>query len=417
MSPFRTRIASTFVVATLVAGAGHAQDISTSRLFRPAEFGLPASGLEVHLAAARDGTVAFSGSGGGASGSLVQYSDGFRFINNFGSQTVLDVKAAEGVGGFMVEGAEGLNFVSVGVTVSGMAINEKRQGCCPRAKLHRTSDGSQIVTFGSFETDGVTATQFVLSDQTGGSAQPLGASLESLSGVSRVVGYGERPQIAGRDWDGDGTADRLAIPVTIETVGGALEASIVVVDASASGSGADPVRLYGRSSNLQYQAIRDVVIGQDAIVLTGTTDSGAHVVSQATLDPASGAILSVQSLLLPSTGVDAPYRLASLGAYGAILISPESQQIFRLGASASGGFDMSDQSLTRLLGVGDALDGSTITRLHVDPSGVTGAGDVTFYAELSDGTSGVYRMSNIPAPGSAIVVAGGMLLAQRRRRR
>lgn len=416
MSPFRTRAASTLLVATLVAGVGHAQGISVNRLFRPAEFGLPASGLEVHLAAAGDGTVAFSGSGGGASGSLVQFSDGFRFINNFGPHTVLDVKAAEGVGGFMVAGAEGLNFVSVGPTVSGMAINEKRQRQ-PGAKTHRTSNGSQLVTFASVETEGVTATRFVQSDQTGGNAQPLGASIESLPGVSRVVGFGERPQIASRDWDGDGTSDRLAIPVTIETPAGNSEQSIVVVDASASGGSADPVRLYGRSSNLHYQTIRDVVLGHDAIALTGTTDTGAHVVSQATLDPASGAVLAVESLLLPNTGVDAPYRLASLGEFGAILISPESQQIFRLGASTSGGLNMSDQSLVHLLGVGDVLDGFTITRLHIDPSAVTATGDMTFYAELSDGTSGVYRMSNIPAPGSALAVAGGVLVAQRRRRR
>jgi hypothetical protein len=416
MSPFRTRAASAFLVATLVAGVGHAQDTSITRLFRPAEFGLPASGLEVHLAAAGDGTVAFSGSGGGASASLVQYSDGFRFINNFGSHTVLDVKAAEGVGGFMVAGAEGLNFVSVGVTVSGMAINEKRQRQ-PGAKFHRTSNGSKIVTFASVETEGVTATRFVQSDQTGGNAQPLGASIESLPGVSRVVGFGERPQIAARDWDGDGTADRLAIPVTIETPSGNSEQSIVVVDASVSGSAADPVRLYGRSSNLLYQTIRDVVVNPDAIAFTGTTDGGVQVIAQATLDPASGAVLGVESLLLPNQGINAPYRLASLGEFGAILISPESQQIFRLGANASGGLNMSDQALTHLLGVGDVLDGFTITRLHVDPSAVTLTGDVTFYAELSDGTSGVYRMSNVPAPSTALAVAGGLLVAQRRRRR
>jgi hypothetical protein len=415
MSPFRTRAAAV-LVATLVAGVGHAQETSITRLFRPAEFGLPASGLDVHLAAAGDGTVAFSGSGGGASQSLVQFSDGFRFFNSFGSHTVLDVKAAEGVGGFMVAGAQGLNFVSVGVTVSGMAINEKRQRQ-PGAKTHRTSNGSQIVTFASVETEGVLATRFVQSDQTGGNPQPLGASIESLPGVSRVVGFGERPQIAARDWDGDGTSDRLAIPITIETTAGDSEQSIVVVDASASGGAADPVRLYGRSSNLLYQTIRDVVVGPDSFAFTGTTDGGAQVLSQATLDPASGAVLAVESLLLPSTGISASYRLASLGDFGAILISPESQQILRVGASAGGGLNMSDQGLAHLLGVGDLLDGFTITRLHVDPSAVTVTGDVTFYAELSDGTSGVYRMSNVPAPSTALAVAGGLLIAQRRRRR
>jgi hypothetical protein len=232
-----------------------------------------------------------------------------------------------------------------------------------------------------------------------------------------VVGFGERPQIAARDWDGDGTTDRLAIPVTIETPAGSSEQSIVVVDASASGDATDPVRLYGRSSNLLYQTIRDVVVGPDSFAFTGTTDGGAQVLSQATLDPASGAVLAVESLLLPSTGISASYRLASLGDFGAILISPESQQILRVGASAGGGLNMSDQGLAHLLGVGDLLDGFTITRLHVDPSAVTVTGDVTFYAELSDGTSGVYRMSNVPAPSTALAVAGGLLIAQRRRRR
>ena len=416
MSQSRTRAASTILVATLVAAVGHAQEISITRLFRPAEFGLPASGLEVHLAAAGDGTVAFSGSGGGASGSLVQFSDGFRFINSFGSQTVKDVKAAEGVGGFMLAGVGDLNFVSEGLTPSGMAINEKRQRQ-PGAKHYSRNSGSHVVTFASAETDGVTATRFVQSDQQGGNPQPLGASIESLPGVSRVVGFGERPHIAARDWDGDGTSDRLAIPITIETQDGASEESIVVMDSSAAGGADDPVRLYGRSSNLRYETIRDVVLGRDAIALTGTTDDGAHVLSQATLDPASGAVIAVESRLLPNTGVDAPYRLASLGEFGAILIGPESQQIFRLGASANGGLDMTDQSLVHLLGVGDVLDGLTITRLHLDPSAVTVTGDVTFYAELSDGTSGVYRMSNVPAPSSALAVAGGLVVAHRRRRR
>jgi hypothetical protein len=72
---------------------------------------------------------------------------------------------------------------------------------------------------------------------------------------------------------------------------------------------------------------------------------------------------------------------------------------------------------TRVIGTGDALNGSTVTDLALGASGLNDDGDIAFNYTLASGTTGVAVASLIPEPGSALllVAAGGTLLSRRRR--
>lgn len=79
---------------------------------------------------------------------------------------------------------------------------------------------------------------------------------------------------------------------------------------------------------------------------------------------------------------------------------------------------------TRVIGSGDALDGSTVTNLNYFGDVLSNTGSVAFYAELADGRAGIYvanATAAVPEPSSALLLTaglGGLLgLAHRFRRK
>ena len=78
----------------------------------------------------------------------------------------------------------------------------------------------------------------------------------------------------------------------------------------------------------------------------------------------------------------------------------------------------SDGTLTRIIGNGDALDGSTITGLTFPFASINDAGQIAFAASLADGRQGVFVGTVVPEPSSlALIGVGGLMAILRRRQR
>jgi hypothetical protein len=87
---------------------------------------------------------------------------------------------------------------------------------------------------------------------------------------------------------------------------------------------------------------------------------------------------------------------------------------------ASGGiFTGTDPAQDAIVRAGDPLDGSTIAQLDFGPFGLNDAGQVTFWAKLADGRTGVYLATPVPEPSgtAAVAIAGVACTASRRRSR
>jgi hypothetical protein len=78
-----------------------------------------------------------------------------------------------------------------------------------------------------------------------------------------------------------------------------------------------------------------------------------------------------------------------------------------------------DSSLDKVIEVGDALDGSTVSDLNYGRDGLNDLGQVAFWARLADGRQGVYIATAVPEPASGFLLAasvGALLLFHRFRR-
>jgi len=70
-----------------------------------------------------------------------------------------------------------------------------------------------------------------------------------------------------------------------------------------------------------------------------------------------------------------------------------------------------------LAAIGDELLGSTITELSFNPDGLNEAGEFGYAARLADGTTAIMIASNVPAPGSLMLLGTGAAVYLRRKRR
>ena len=88
-------------------------------------------------------------------------------------------------------------------------------------------------------------------------------------------------------------------------------------------------------------------------------------------------------------------------------------------ASTSGGlFTGLDAVHDKVVMQGDPLDGSTIKELDFGQFGLNNSGQITFWAELNNGQSGIFQASLVPEPSSLILAAiGGLALFLVARRR
>gem|GEM_PF-5836400 len=70
----------------------------------------------------------------------------------------------------------------------------------------------------------------------------------------------------------------------------------------------------------------------------------------------------------------------------------------------------------RLIGLGDAVDGSTVTDIQMSETSLLDSGDAILYLTLADGTRGFY-IASVPEPGvaTAMLLAATAMIARRRR--
>lgn len=123
-------------------------------------------------------------------------------------------------------------------------------------------------------------------------------------------------------------------------------------------------------------------------------------------------------------GSEGPFRSFSLinlnnhdvVAFGAILDS----RTVPADGGVDGIFTGPDPFAERLIGLGDALDGSTITHLRFGRFATNDAGQIAFTATLADGRQGVYLYTTsmlLPEPAGPLACLAAMLVVGRRRRR
>lgn len=78
--------------------------------------------------------------------------------------------------------------------------------------------------------------------------------------------------------------------------------------------------------------------------------------------------------------------------------------------------DLFGSEVRTLVSLGDALLDSTIVGLSFNPDGLNEAGDFAYGVQLADGRSAIMLASNIPAPGSLVLIVIGSAACLRRKR-
>jgi hypothetical protein len=89
----------------------------------------------------------------------------------------------------------------------------------------------------------------------------------------------------------------------------------------------------------------------------------------------------------------------------------------RLDSGGYGVFTGPDAVADKVIGPGDALDGSTVNWAWSMGEGMNDNGQIAFWAQLADGRSGIYVADPVPEPtGMAVIaaVAAGLLTKRRR---
>jgi PEP-CTERM motif-containing protein len=86
------------------------------------------------------------------------------------------------------------------------------------------------------------------------------------------------------------------------------------------------------------------------------------------------------------------------------------------GSSFNGIYTGQDPVQDKVIQTGDALGGSTVTALTYGNDALNDSGQVVFWAELANGTSGIYTATPVPEPSTAVLAlfAIGALLLLRR---
>jgi hypothetical protein len=70
----------------------------------------------------------------------------------------------------------------------------------------------------------------------------------------------------------------------------------------------------------------------------------------------------------------------------------------QLDAGGEGIFTSSGAVTNKVIAIGDALFGSTVTSLYGQTNGLNDSGQLSFYAALADGTEGIFRADREPQP-------------------
>jgi len=413
MRPLNHGFAAAFLIS-LVAPVVFAQGTPPERLFRMSEYGLPSSDLDVHIALSETEDLAFYATP--RSGSLSVIIAG---TARAGLRTVPPPSPGfSGVG------------VSAGNGVTGLFERNAAAGESQFRSVN-SSDGSIITIFGSnFGPNGrfvatprfsdgssPDVTSIVRTFENGAASTGLYRSSASSGNIITIVGRLEDRGISEpRDFDCDGQTD-IDARTLIRATGNYSDGSTAPSMFLASNTGGTILTIRGENFGPSaFRAVQGVSLGRNAngdVLAVGTVIDGSGAAALVTTRvSATTNLVDFSVLPLPAISADRLYRPGhnhwGNAAFAASLPDGSTDEIFVTNADRT--------SFQSLIGVGDALDGSLVSRLVFDPQGFSDAGDLAFYAELADGSAGLYQISNIPAPATALVFAGPLLMARRRRR-
>ncbi len=405
-------VAAAFLIS-LVAPVVFAQGTPPERLLRMSEYGLPSSDLDVHIALSENDDLAFYATP--RSGSL-------RVVIAGAARTGLRTLPPPPPGFSGVGASAGNGFTGVFERGSGAGESQFRSV--------NSSDGSIITIFGNnfvpngrfvatprfSDSSAPDVTSIVRTLENGAASTGLYRSAASGGNIITIVGRLEDRGISDpRDYDCDGQTD-LDARTLIRATGTYSDGTTAPSMFLASNVDGTIITIRGQDFGLSaFRAVQGASLGRDAngdVLAVGTViDGGGAAALVTTRVSATTNLVDFSVLPLPAISADRLYRpgLSHWGnaTFAATLADGSTDEIFVTNAERT--------SFRPLIGVGDALDGSSISRLVFDPQGFASDGDLAFYAELADGTAGLYLISTVPAPASGLVFAGCILGLRRRR--
>ena len=121
-----------------------------------------------------------------------------------------------------------------------------------------------------------------------------------------------------------------------------------------------------------------------------------------------GALVAIADTQTPMPGSTETFDGFTSLDHG-LSISGESVAFHGIGGSAftSGLYVYRDGEIHEVIEVGDLLDGKVVTWIEFGSEGFAGD-QIAFLASFGDGTQGIY-VASIPEPGTALMLATGLL--------
>ena len=141
----------------------------------------------------------------------------------------------------------------------------------------------------------------------------------------------------------------------------------------------------------------------------GDIDSGGYGIYSGE----GGLLTTIADLSGPYNRFDLNFGNPSINAAGTVA--------FAAGLDAGGGgiFLGDGAATSKIIGTGDALFGSTITGGSISTTGLNDFGQVAFYYQLANGTTGIAIATPVPEPSASLLLAlfFGLSLARRTKRK
>jgi hypothetical protein len=252
------------------------------------------------------------------------------------------------------------------------------------------SDG----TYDVLVSNGTTTRKIAADVQNGGSFRTIYQNAMSMNDSGTVAFTGSLWSGGAGTFLGDGTAPPTLVisnPTAIRPA--AINNSGMVAYMPSSG--------YGLLKGGQNYTLPGSQLGMPDINAIGTVAYFAYINSKPTFVLADG--ISPPTYINTSlfAGLGNGFMLGA--DYSYIGINDSGQVAFMAcpsSPSATGIFVGQDPTTDKVIMVGDALDGSTVTQLFFTRDGLNNNGQIAFTAELSNGTQGVFVATAIPEPST-----------------
>jgi hypothetical protein len=381
----------------LLPAAAPAQTIDPSPIFVPADNGVPGTGLDVSVAAGGDGSFAFRASSSSGHSGVCSRTSNHSIItivgDNFGAtQSLRCGPTGEVV--FSQDGPPGQMGSLYTYSPGGTLLT-----------IQGSNFGISSFTATGIFSDGSSRSTTFLGTTPGGS---VGLYRSSLSGGALITIVGDfltrsisNPSSPSGSDDGLGT-ERCVFTGSSSATGEAGVYSTTHQGTIITIRGSD----FGGSA---FSSVRSPGLSGSTVLFAATNSAGNARLLSMSIDTSATA---ASPLFAPGTSVG-DIALSSTGLAWSLMSATGDVLSIQTG----------DRSLSNLaphpiISLGDSLGGSTVTRLLFSSQGLNDQGQLAFFAELADGSSGFYMATGVPAPGAAALLAiGSAGLLDRRRRR